>query len=206
MDPLAKWWYNTNHHFSIQTTPYEIVYGQPAPSHIPYLLNDSKVEEVDESLKAREATIQLMKFHLNKARKRMKQQVDKRRSDKQFEEGDYAYVKLQPYRQISIFNRSYLKLAAKFFSPYKILAMVGAATYKLELPTTTRIHPVFHVSQLKKHVGRKPTQFHLPLLDGDRTLAQEPVAILDMRMNKRRGRLVIEVLEQWSNCFPEDAI
>lgn len=28
---LAEWWYNTNFHSSIQTTPYEVVYGQAPP-------------------------------------------------------------------------------------------------------------------------------------------------------------------------------
>jgi len=26
---LAKWWYNTNYHSALHTTPYEVVYGQP---------------------------------------------------------------------------------------------------------------------------------------------------------------------------------
>lgn len=27
--PLAEWWYNTNHHTSIQCNPYEVMFGQP---------------------------------------------------------------------------------------------------------------------------------------------------------------------------------
>ena len=46
------------------TTPYEAMYGQAPPFHLPYLLGDSKVEAVDKSLQAREATINLLKFHL----------------------------------------------------------------------------------------------------------------------------------------------
>ncbi|KAL0440343.1 UNVERIFIED_CONTAM: Transposon Ty3-G Gag-Pol polyprotein [Sesamum latifolium] len=36
--PLAEWWYNTSFHSSIRTTAYEVVYGQPPPTPIPYEL------------------------------------------------------------------------------------------------------------------------------------------------------------------------
>ena len=47
--PLAEWWYNTTFHSAIQTTPYEVVYGQPPPIHLPYLPGESKVQLVDRS-------------------------------------------------------------------------------------------------------------------------------------------------------------
>ena len=47
--PLAEWWYNTTFHSAIQTTPYEVVYGQPPPIHLHYLPGESKVQLVDRS-------------------------------------------------------------------------------------------------------------------------------------------------------------
>lgn len=55
--PLAEWWYNTNFHSSSQLTPYEVVYNQPPPHHLPYLPGDSKVDMVDRSLQQREEMI-----------------------------------------------------------------------------------------------------------------------------------------------------
>ena len=54
----------------------------PAPNHLPYLAGDSKVEAVDSTLQAREAAMKMLKFYLQRAQNRMKQQADRKRSDK----------------------------------------------------------------------------------------------------------------------------
>ena len=55
--PFAEWWYNTIFHSATNITPYEIVYGQPARVHIPYLPGDSTVDSVDRNLQVRKATV-----------------------------------------------------------------------------------------------------------------------------------------------------
>jgi hypothetical protein len=67
--------------------------------------------------------------------------------------GDWVYLKLQPYVQSSLVRRANHKLAFKFFGPYPIVSKVGMVAYKLRLPDSTTIHPVFHVSLLKKFIG-----------------------------------------------------
>ena len=172
---LAEWWCITSYHTAIHTTPYEAMYGQPPPLHLPYLPGDSKVEAVDRSLQAREAAITLLKFHLQRAQHRMKQQADQGRSDRSLDVGDWAYLKLQPYRQKTVVNRLCLKLAAKYFGPYKVLARVGEVAYKLELPSNSKVHPVFHILQLRKHIGKQLVQSELPLLDVDGVISREPI-------------------------------
>lgn len=96
--PLAEFWYNTPFHTATQVTPYEVVYGQPPPIHLPYLQGESKVQVVAKCLEDREEMLLLLKFHLMRAQHRMKQQADLHRSERSFEIGDWVYVKLQPYR------------------------------------------------------------------------------------------------------------
>ncbi|GKC96593.1 retrotransposable element Tf2 [Tanacetum coccineum] len=100
--PLAEFWYNTNYHTSSKTTPYEAVYCQTLPIHVPYIPGDSRVEEVDRTLQVREGAIKMLKFHLKRSQDRMRSQANKHRTNRQLEVNDWVYLKLQPHRQVSI--------------------------------------------------------------------------------------------------------
>ncbi|KAL8159020.1 hypothetical protein V2J09_000557 [Rumex salicifolius] len=178
--PLAEWWYNTTFHTSAQLTPYEVVYGQAPPGHLPYLPGETKVEMVARSLQERENMIQILRFHLMRAQHRMEQLANKHRSERSFEIGDLVYVKLQPYRQQSVVSRATQKLAPKYFGPFPIADRCGAVAYKVILPDSSRIHPVFHVSQLKKHVGGAVVSTTLPSIMPD-PFVKAPEAILEVQ-------------------------
>ena len=63
---------------------------------------------------------------------------------------------------------------------------IRTITYKLDLPSTVAIHPIFHVSQLKQHVGHNIIQATLPIFINDNDQALLPQAIIDRRMTKKR--------------------
>nr|GEX39250.1 hypothetical protein [Tanacetum cinerariifolium] len=102
---LVEYWYNTNFHTAINTTPYEVLHGQALIPHIAYVQGESKVDAVDRSLSAREAVVSLLKFRLKRSKDRMKSMA-KRRSDREIEVGSWVYVKLQPYRQATMMKKS----------------------------------------------------------------------------------------------------
>jgi hypothetical protein len=108
------------------------------------------VHEVDKNLASRDALLQQLKSNLLVANNRMKQQANSKCQDIEFQVGDLVFLKLHPYRQQSVFKRAYQKLASRFYGPYPVVKKIGNVAYELELPHHSRIHPVFHVSLLKK--------------------------------------------------------
>ena len=181
---ISEWWYNTHFHTAIKMTPYEVVYGQPPPLHLPYLPGEDMNDEVDRSLQRREQILSDLNGHLTKAHQRMKSQADKHRSDRNFAVNDWVWLKLQPYRQQSMHYRANHKLSAKFYGPFQIIAKIGKVAYKLKLPSSVGIHDVFHVSQLKPFHSAFPLTVTLPTMRKSATELRVPQAILERRVQK----------------------
>ena len=53
------------------------------------------MEAVDRTLQAREKTIEMLQFHLKRSQDRMENMANKKRTERQFEAGEWVYVKLQ---------------------------------------------------------------------------------------------------------------
>ena len=78
--------------------------------------------------------------------------------------------------------------------------------YKLELPAYSRVHPVFHVSCLKKVIGKKiPVQTILPELDEEGKIILDPKAVTETRIHQLRNRSISEYLIKWKNLPTEDS-
>ena len=134
----------------------------------------------------------------------MKNQADRNRVDRQFVIGDWVYLKLQPYRQNTLANRQFQKLAPRYFGLYQVEDKIRAAAYKLRLPVDSQLHPVFHVSLLKRKIGANGNiGTELPI-QGD-VHKMEPIAILDERTVKRGNKAMTQILVHWTNSFSEDA-
>lgn len=76
-----------------------------------------------------------------------------------------------------------------------MIARIGKVEYKLKLPPDSRVHPVFHVSLLKKKVGnRVVAQTVLPSTCEDGQFLVKPVVILQKQMVKKNNAAVVKVL------------
>lgn len=151
---LAEFWYNTSMHSALDgNSPFEVLYGHSA-RHFGITAADAcSVPELTEWLQERALTLRLLQQHLELIKNRMKHQADKHCSDRVFQVGDFVFLKLQPYIQSSVTARAHHKLLFKYYGPFQVLERIGAAAYRLQLPPKSRIHPVIHVSQLKKALG-----------------------------------------------------
>jgi ribosomal protein L21E len=158
---------------------------------------------VQEQLRNRQVAQQVIKDTLQKAQSRIKHQSDKHRTERKFEIGDMVYLKIQPYRHTSLSAHRSLKLHSKFYGPFRVLERIGNIAYKILLPTGCQLHNVFHVIQLKKHLGPKAVpSTELPLIDNKGTVKVAPMAILQRRMIPRDNEPVVQWLVQWVN-LPE---
>ncbi|KAL0326250.1 UNVERIFIED_CONTAM: Transposon Ty3-G Gag-Pol polyprotein [Sesamum radiatum] len=202
---LAEFWFNTNFHIGLKTTPFQALYGYP-PHQLsigPYMQNHHS--EVEELMQERAKVVQLLKENLQQAQQRMKLYADKKRTEREFLVRDEVFLKLQPYKQTSVALRKQLKLFAKYYGPYKVLEKIGKVAYKLALPPGSKIHPVFHVSLLKKKIGtRYFPSVSLPDFE-DEVFKVYPSAILARRLVPRNNVDVPQVLIQWSHGSPDQA-
>ena len=63
--------------------------------------------------------------------------------------------------------------------------------YKLEHPASSRVHPIFHVSCLKKVIGENiPVETILPKLDEEGKIILEPEAVMETRTRQLRNRSI----------------
>lgn len=203
---LGEWWYNSTYNSAIKMSPFEAVYGvKPRQLCIPSE-HRSSVDSVQDFQISREAMNAVLREAIQTAQNRYKQFADLKRKDVSFNVGDWVYLKLQPYRQLSVAVRRYLKLSHKFYGPYEVLERIGEVAYKLNLPAGSMIHPVFHVSLLKKKVGTNyVVTTVLPKLGSEGQFLVFPVKVLKRRMIKRNNAAVTQWLIQWSHSVPEDA-
>ncbi|WVY93545.1 hypothetical protein V8G54_032633 [Vigna mungo] len=203
--PWAEYHYNTSIHSGTGLTPFEVVYGKPPPSIPTYIEGTSSNAGCDSVLTSREEIFALLKANLLKAQIRMKKLADSKRRDLKFEVGSWVYLKLQPYRQVSVSGHKYHKLAKRFYGPFKVLKRIRPVAYKIALPPQSKIHNVFHCSMLKHHEGPVPSSIdNLPLESVENNPLVTPLAVLDFKTVPVDGVLTRFALVQWNGLSPDD--
>ncbi|KAA0037662.1 dolichyl-phosphate beta-glucosyltransferase-like [Cucumis melo var. makuwa] len=134
----------------------------------------------------------------------MKKQADLKRREVESQEGDYVFLKIRPYRQVTLSMKQNEKLSPKYFGPYQILERLGEVAYKLELPSSAAIHPVFQVSQLKKVVGNRESVQQLELyVNENHEWITQPEEVYSYRKNSATKEW--EALISWKGLPPHKA-
>jgi hypothetical protein len=86
-----------------------------------------------------------------------------------------VFLRLEPYKKISLKADPCQKLVPKFYVPYIVLKHVVKVAYQLAFPNHSTLHLVFHVSFLNKVIGTKcQTQANLTELDEEGSIWLKP--------------------------------
>jgi hypothetical protein len=86
------------------------------------------------------------------AQSQQKSYADVKRRDLEFVVGNEVLLKVSPTKGIVRFGIKG-KLSPRYIGPYLITARVGSLAYRLQLPESMAgVHPVFHVSMLRKYI------------------------------------------------------
>ena len=134
-------------------TPFRVLYGYDASTFADRISGDTRAPKAKEWIQEGQDILKILRENIQAAQNQQKIYADRHRVERSFEVGDFAYLCLQPYQQSSFKKKGAEKIKPHFYGPYKIIWRVGEVAYELELPAESKIHNVFHVSNLKKAVG-----------------------------------------------------
>lgn len=153
---------------------------------------------VADVLGSRDAMMVHLNDNLEKALQSMVKQANKHRREVVFQVADKVFLKVRRHHQSTVFQRAYHKLSPKFYGPFLVEAWVGSLAYRLSLPSTSRIHPVFHVSQLRCVVGDHLVEAELPKsLELPVGPAFAPEEVLAWRHGCEQGEDMEQLLVKW---------
>jgi hypothetical protein len=148
--PHLEFAYNNSVHAVHGSTPFYLVYGQHPRAPIDEALQLPAAESPLSSLHTEHAAaVSLARQELASAHNQQAKQANKHRRNVHFAVGDQVLLSA---RNVSWPTDVSNKLVPKFLGPFKVVAVLGPVNYKLDLPSTLPIHPVFHVSLLKEWV------------------------------------------------------
>jgi hypothetical protein len=195
---IAEFSYNNKRSSSTGFSPFYIEYGYnphftvgaPRSEKVP------AAEDLSKHLKDIHTEAEAM---LRIATERYKEQADKNRKEPPtFKVGDKVWLNR---RNINT-DRPTLKLDYRRLGPYEILEEIGPRAFRLKLPTSMKIHDVFHVSMLEPWVedrhGRKPIPLPPVIVDGEEEYEVERV------LNSRIKGKHTEYLVRWKGYSQGD--
>ena len=112
----------------------------------------SQVEAVQMMVDRIKTALEEALANLTIAQSQVKSQVDRSRRDEKFEVGDEVVLST---RHISVNQHLPSTLWRRWIGPYRVPRVISPLAYGLDLPPTWRIHPIFHVSNLKRFQSSK---------------------------------------------------
>ncbi|KAI3523617.1 hypothetical protein L1887_01878 [Cichorium endivia] len=197
--PLAEFSYNNSYHMSIDRAPFEMLYGRKCRTPVCWGEVGQRVLGSTEVVLKTTKLIQKVRERLLMAQSRQKSYADRRRSDLEFQVGDFVLLKMSPWKGVIRFRKRG-KLGPSYIGPYRIIVRVAKVAYRLELPEQlSQIHDTFHVSQLRKCITDETTIVPLEDIQVDERLnyVERPIALIERKIKTLQNKTIGLVKVQW---------
>ena len=141
---LAEYSYNNNQHSTTKFSPFFMNYGQH-PTTLPnqFTLSQCNLPMVTDNINKLNETYKIVIENIKQANLQYAKYYNKKHlPDPEFSIGTKVWLSSKNIKT----QRPSSKLDYNKLGPFKIISKIGKGAYKLELPITMKIHPVFHVS------------------------------------------------------------
>jgi glycosylphosphatidylinositol phospholipase D len=124
---------------------------------------------------------------LDAAQQRQKAYADRFRRDFTFTVGSEVLLST---KHINVKIKGTPKLLPRWVGPFKVTQRINPVAYKLDLPASLKIHPVFHASLLKAYVPGRVSPPPAPdVVDGEYEWEVEAVlAHKDVQVRRKKNR------------------
>lgn len=205
--PLAEFAYNNSYHSSIQMAPFEALYGRRCRTPVGWFESTEPRPRGTDLIQEALEQVRVIQDRLRTAQSRHQSYANRRRRPLRFSVGDRVFLRVSPMKGVMRFGRRG-KLSPRYIGPFEILRTVGEVAYELALPPAfSAIHPVFHVSMLRRYIPDEShvLQYDAIELDDHLTFVEEPVAILARDVRKLRSRAIPIVKVRWRHRSVEEA-
>ncbi|XP_070007205.1 uncharacterized protein [Nicotiana sylvestris] len=178
--------------------PFEALYGQRCRYPIGWFEPDKAKLYGTDLVKDALEKVKLIQERLHTTQYRKKSYVDQKARDVSFMVGEKVLLKVSPIKGIMRFGKKG-KLCPRFISPFEVLRRVVEVVYDLALPPSlSGVHPVFHVSMLRRYHTDLSNVLDFSTIQLDESLGyeEEPVAIVDRHDHQLRSKRIPAVKVQ----------
>ncbi|XP_015159124.1 uncharacterized protein [Solanum tuberosum] len=160
--------------------PFKALYGTHCRSPVGWFESTESRPRGTDFLQEALDQVSIIQDRLRTVPSRHQSYADQRRRPLRFSVGDRVFLRMAPMKGVMWFGRRG-KPSPRYNGPFEILRTVGEVAYELALPPAySAIHPIFHVSMLRRYVPDEShvLQYDAVELDDRLIFVEEPVAIL----------------------------
>ena len=145
---MAEFTINNTSSTATGYTPFFLNYGYHpcTPAELLRDINTTFHEGVNTFVSRMQKIFTKAHQYLRRAQDRQKRYADQRRREQVFHTGDQVLLSTE---NLQLKNAPVRKLKRRFIGPFFINQRIGPVAYELKLPSTWKIHPVFHTSLLR---------------------------------------------------------